>query len=180
MEICPHGAQGAPVLNAARAEASRRNGAKSRGPKTAEGKARSSQNAIKHGLRARRWVLLGGESEAEFKRLEAALIEEWAPEGVTQSLLVQQIAAAAWRLGRAEQIETQVITTNTMGTGSRSLGLAVIRDCNNPRALDTLIRYRGSAQAEFYRALRTLEGAPGRGGAGDPGCGRARAARATE
>jgi hypothetical protein len=157
MEICPHGAQGAPVLNAARAEASRRNGGKSRGPKTIEGKARSSRNAIKHGLRARRWVVLGGESEAEFKRLEAALIEEWAPEGVTQSLLVQLIAAAAWRLGRAEQIETQIITTNTMGTGSRSLGLAVIRDCNNPGALDTLIRYRGGAQAEFHRALRTLE-----------------------
>ncbi len=146
MDICPSGATGAPILNAARAEASRRNGAKSRGPKTAEGKARSSQNAIRHGLRARRWVLLGGESEAEFKRLEAALIEEWAPEGVTQSLLVQQIAAAAWRVGRAEHLaagtglgapfpnpaakETQIITTNTMGTGSRSLGLAVIRDCN--------------------------------------------------
>ena len=77
MDIRPSGALGASILNAARAEASRHNGAKSRGPKTAEGKARSSQNAIKHGLRARRWVLLGGESEAEFKRLEAALIGEW-------------------------------------------------------------------------------------------------------
>jgi hypothetical protein len=77
MDISPHGAQGAPIINAARAEASRRNGAKSRGPKSAEGKARSSRNAIKHGLRARRRVLLGGESEAEFKRLETALIEEW-------------------------------------------------------------------------------------------------------
>ena len=33
-----------PMSNA-RAEASRRNGAKSRGPRTAEGKARSAQNA---------------------------------------------------------------------------------------------------------------------------------------
>jgi hypothetical protein len=45
----PHAA--VPISNT-RAEASRQNSAKSRGPKTVEGKARSAQNALKHGLRA--------------------------------------------------------------------------------------------------------------------------------
>jgi len=35
-----------------RAEASRNNGRKSRGPKTPEGKRIASMNAVKHGLRA--------------------------------------------------------------------------------------------------------------------------------
>jgi hypothetical protein len=45
-------------VSGARAEASRRNGALSRGPRTAEGRARSAQNALKHGLRAEKHVVL--------------------------------------------------------------------------------------------------------------------------
>jgi hypothetical protein len=66
-------------LPSARAEASRKKGAKSRGPKTAEGKARSPQNALKHGLCARRFAVLGDEDLAAFDALEAALTAELAP-----------------------------------------------------------------------------------------------------
>jgi hypothetical protein len=63
-------------LSSARSEASRRNGAKSRGPKTPEGAARSSLNALKHGLRAQRCVVLPGERASAFDALKAALLEE--------------------------------------------------------------------------------------------------------
>jgi hypothetical protein len=84
-------------LSPARAEASRRNGAKSRGPKTAEGKARSCQNALKHGLRAQKHMVLAGESTTAFEALEAALLEELAPQGALQTVLARRVVAAAWR-----------------------------------------------------------------------------------
>jgi hypothetical protein len=142
-------------LPSARAEASRRNGAKSRGPKTPEGKARSARNALKHGLRAEKFVVLGDEDLDEFDALEAALMAELSPEGALQTVLARRIVAATWRLERAERMEAELVAQNIWGT--TSFGLALIRDCNGARAFDTLLRYRGATLAELWRALRTLK-----------------------
>ena len=145
--------------SSARAEASRRNGAKSRGPKTAEGKARSAQNALKHGLRAQKLVLLADEDMAEFQALEEALRAELAPEGALQELLLARVALAAWRMLRADRMEIELLDPH-VGLDAwgqpGGLGLALIRDGHGPRAFDTLLRYRGAVQAEFWRALRAL------------------------
>ncbi len=69
----------------------------------AGGKARSAQNALKHGFRAQKYLLLPQEDAAELKALETALIEELAPEGVLQSMLAQRVVSATWRLARAER-----------------------------------------------------------------------------
>ena len=143
-----------PVSNA-RAEASRRNGARSRGPKTPEGKARSAQNALKHGMRAEKYVLLPDEDAAEFAGLEAALIEELAPVGALQAVLARRVAVAAWRLARADRIEAELFEERCYAGGGP--GLALIRDGNGTRSFETLLRYRGAAMAEFWRALRTLK-----------------------
>jgi hypothetical protein len=142
-------------LAGARAAASRINGARSCGPKTPEGKARAAQNALKHGLRAQKFVVVGGESAQEFAALEAALTGELAPDGALQGLLAGRIARAAWRLERAERIEAELFARE-MGH-ERNLGLALIRDGNGARAFDTLLRYRGAALAELWRALRLLK-----------------------
>ena len=83
-------------ISNARAEASRRNGAKSRGPKTEEGRARSAQNALKHGMRAQKHLVLPDEDAAEFAGLEAALVAELAPVGALQAVLARRVAVAAW------------------------------------------------------------------------------------
>jgi hypothetical protein len=142
-------------LAGARAAASRRNGAKSRGPVTPEGKARSSRNALKHGLRADKFVVVDDERPEEFAALAAALVDELAPEGALQGLLAARIARAAWRLERAERIEAELFARHA--DRDRNLGLALIRDGHGSRAFDTLLRYRGSALAELWRALRLLK-----------------------
>ena len=138
-----------------RAEASRKNGARSRGPKTPEGKTRSAQNALKHGLRAEKYVVLPDENAAEFAALEAALRDELAPEGALQSILVGRIARAAWRLERAERLEVELFEERRYGDAGP--GLALIRDGNGTRSFDTLLRYRGAAIAELMRSLRALK-----------------------
>jgi hypothetical protein len=148
----------AALLSPARAEASRKNGARSRGPKTAEGKARASRNALKHGLCASRHVIVDGESPEEFAAFEAALVADLAPAGALQMLLAGRIARAAWRLERAERIEAELFARKMDGPfGDGDLGLALIRDGNGARAFETLLRYRGAAQAELTRTLRTLK-----------------------
>ena len=144
-----------PVSNA-RAEASRKNGAKSRGPKTLEGKARSSQNALTHGMRAQKYLVLPEEDADEFAGLEAALSLELAPVGTLQTVLARRVAVAAWRLARADRIESDLFAERSYGADANP-GLAFIRDGNGTRSFETLLRYRGAAMAEFWRALKTLK-----------------------
>ncbi len=92
----------------AQIEASRRNGAQSRGPVTPQGKAVSSLNATRHGLLARS-VLLGGEDPALFRSLLEDLVRRYRPADNVELGYVEQIAAASWRLRRAELLETAVL-----------------------------------------------------------------------
>jgi hypothetical protein len=137
----------------ARAAASRANGAKSKGPKSPEGKARSSQNALRHGLCAKKFLLLPDDSRAQFAALETALLEDLAPEGAVQILLAHRLIAAAWRLQRADRLELELLCArDALGADGGPL-----RHWSVTRTLPTLVRYRNASQSEFFRALKALE-----------------------
>jgi hypothetical protein len=89
----------------AQIEATRRNGARSRGPVTPEGKARSSRNALKHGLAALHHFVLEDEAPAELEDLTARLLAECSPESEIEACLVKRMAIAFWKSERAERIE---------------------------------------------------------------------------
>ena len=68
-----------PRPRSAQIEASRRNGARSRGPVTEEGKARASRNALKHGLTAMHHLVLEDEAPSELEEMTARLWPRWRP-----------------------------------------------------------------------------------------------------
>src|SRR6202011_2346085 len=82
-------------------EANRRNALRSTGPKTPEGKAAVSMNALRHGLRART-VVLPGENREEFNQLCDDLEVEWHPQSRTEQFYVEQMAVSQWKLTRME------------------------------------------------------------------------------
>src|SRR3981081_1450530 len=88
-------------------EANRRNAQKSTGPKTPEGKAAVSMNALRHGLRART-VVLPGENREEFDQLCDDLEVEWHPQSRTEQFYVEQMAVSQWKLTRMEVVETNI------------------------------------------------------------------------
>ncbi len=93
---------------------SRANGARSRGPVTPEGKARSSRNSIRHGLLAK-CVVLSNESPAGFQELHDQFVDRFGPaDGVEQGLL-EEMVSAYWRLRRAWAIETRLIDDALVG-----------------------------------------------------------------
>lgn len=100
--------------------ANQQNALKSTGPKTTEGKARSSGNSLKHGLLAKNVVITEGEGAEDrqaFEALLADMIDQFNPEGSLEEMLVEKIAVCYWRLGRAHRYEVGVLR-QTLDTAS--------------------------------------------------------------
>ena len=88
--------------------ANRRNAQKSTGPRTPQGRAASSLNALKHGLTARHLVLRT-ETQRDFDVTLRAFQADLQPLGPTETALFHQLVAAHWRLVRARQVQTEIL-----------------------------------------------------------------------
>jgi hypothetical protein len=90
-----------------RLKANHRNSQKSTGPRTDRGKARSSMNALKHGLRSTR-ALFPGESSEIFDIFRKSIFDLLEPEDLIQAHMTQEIVSSLWRLRRASFVEDQL------------------------------------------------------------------------
>ncbi|MFN7995070.1 MAG: hypothetical protein U0Q18_15795 [Bryobacteraceae bacterium] len=124
-------------------EANRRNAQKSTGPRTPEGKAISSLNAITHGFSART-IVLPHEDAGDFRALCDELEAEWRPEGPTEKFCVTLLANAQWKLARAEYLESRVLNQESLGEPDL-------------RCQDRISRQQAALQRAFFKALKQLQ-----------------------
>jgi len=152
----------------AKIEANRRNAAKSTGPKTAEGKASSKMNALKHGLLSEHMVLKD-EDEERLEAFRAGLWQHLQPVGELEELLADRVVATAWRLRRAVRIEGEVLErargdflppklAAQFGVlPDEDAGYAFLNDARGPQCLGKLLRYEAAIDRAMYKALHELQ-----------------------
>ena len=88
-------------------EANRRNARLSTGPVTEEGKRKSRQNALRHGLTAET-VIDALEDAEDYAAFEMAVAADYDAQSAVERELVLRLASLLWRLRRATAIEWPV------------------------------------------------------------------------
>jgi hypothetical protein len=99
-----------PQVSERKASANRANAQRSTGPRTPAGKARSSLNALRHGILAKaafNVTIEGAGRRAEFEAIVAGLAQEFQPRTITEHMMVQQIAGGYWKLAKVWTHETE-------------------------------------------------------------------------
>ena len=96
------------MSSTAQAESNRRNAKASTGPRTAAGKAASSQNACKLNLFSTRNFVLP-QDEPEYNELTTALWDRLNPQDALEGVYAIEILRATWRLRRCANVEADLV-----------------------------------------------------------------------
>ena len=150
-------------------EASRNNGAKSHGPTSEEGKAKSSQNSVRHNLSGGHIVLLSNESPEEFKAHSYGYLDRFAPADHVERDLVNQMIAASWRLARISAMECSLVEIEmdrqrathdqefSFLDSHARMTLSFFGNVDQAEAGAMLQRYQSAARRAYATALRMLK-----------------------
>ncbi len=151
-----------------RAEINRQNAQRSTGPKTEDGKRRSSRNAFKHGLTAK-FTLPSNERQRDFQEFLDAYLDRFRPADAVEAELVHTIAVSRWRLRRIANLESNFIEIERSrsqqalaqefpaSTPDLEFALLFQRLAENASGLALLLRYESSLTRTHDRALKQLE-----------------------
>ena len=141
-----------------RIDASRANGRLSKGPATSDGQGRSSANAIRHGLLAK-CVVLENESGPCFDHLVTDHTARFAPADGVEFGMIEEMAAAYWRMRRAWAIENRLmekaLRNQPPGDEAARIAAAFSELAATPE-LNLLHRYEARLHRIYQRALFNL------------------------
>lgn len=140
------------------------------GVKTAEGKAISKFNALKHGLLSK-VVLLEGEDSENFTQLGQRIMENLQPEGEIEILLTERIIANMWRMRRALEVETAIMEYEKFDDSMAGLDLLLSTSSSKEdqkrrrktrsmilnSGVENVIRYETTIERGLYKALHELQ-----------------------
>jgi hypothetical protein len=147
------------MATAAQIAACAANAQHSTGPRSPEGKAASSRNALKLGLYSEAHIL-PGEDPAEYGELLRDFKNEYHPEGPAQTAAVLDLVRAIWLVRRYDRIEAQYINLRyrDLAAGEREFGLAAIylKDAEGPNVLQKIERRRAAAMRQVDRAREEI------------------------
>ena len=148
-----------------KSETSRANGAKSRGPKTAEGREKSSRNSLDHGFTAKKTILLACENQEQFQKMRSDYAATYQPGSAVEEDLVSEMVACRWRMQRLRLIETALIDSEmdrdlpggeTPEDPGCQLAFAFRRLVDESRAISLASRYESRLHRIHERTHRTL------------------------
>ena len=151
-----------------KSDTARINGAKSKGPKTPETRAKSALNGVKHGLTAVSAIILACESEDEFNKLLAEFVAAHLPVGAAEHDIVEQMVVARWRARRIRTGEIALVDVEMARRKAETdkefpgadpgvhLGLALKALSDESHSLALLSRYETRQERIYDRAYRTL------------------------
>jgi hypothetical protein len=125
------------------------------GPKTAEGKKRSSLNALKHGLIAKSPHVLEVVAEQFYVPFEPILDEmrrHYYPTNPVEERLVNRIARCMWRLARTESMEDRLLERNP---GATRPGTSIEKVAKYERMVD--LQLHRAIASEAKRGPQVLE-----------------------
>jgi hypothetical protein len=153
------------MVSQLKSDTARANGAKSRGPTTAEGKEKSSRNALQHGLTASNGnILLDCEDPTQFDEFFSKFLGIHEPATPAEKDIVEEMIAARWRIRRMLTIETGLLNAEILTQQSKSespdptvhLASAFRSLSDDSRSLALASRYEARLQRLYDRAYKTL------------------------
>jgi hypothetical protein len=140
------------IISERKLAANRANALKSTGPRTPEGKARSSRNALKHGLYSGAMLAVAPVSRTErdtFRFVMAQLVHSFEPRTTFEHLLLERLGLAFLRVLRASYVEAgaiQRLFENTAQQHPQTL----------PDHFRPILAYDAAAERTILRSLREL------------------------